>query len=118
VLVDDEWIVDEMRLLGDGQRCECESEHQNGHGDANPKQLMDIGADKRPRHSYSSIIPRQRCDHACSHSKGLIVDKKAKCAHMEFLKPWFTERVALFQIVSTRGRPRLFHFCWGGEIFL
>jgi hypothetical protein len=51
VLVDDEWIANEMRLLGDGKRCECESEHQNGREEANPKKLMDIGGDKRPRHN-------------------------------------------------------------------
>jgi hypothetical protein len=37
---------------------------------------------------------------------------------MQFPKPWLTERVALFQLISTHGTAQLLHFYWGGEIFL
>jgi hypothetical protein len=37
---------------------------------------------------------------------------------VQFLKPRLPERVALFQLVLSRGRAQLFHFCRGGEIFL
>lgn len=45
-------------------------------------------------------------------------NKRVKCAHVQFPKPWFTERVALFPLISTLGESDHSHFCAGGEIFL
>jgi hypothetical protein len=62
--------------LGGRKGCECESEHENGQGEAKPMKLTDIGGDKPPRRDYFSTIPRQRCDHACSESEGFFEGKR------------------------------------------
>jgi hypothetical protein len=43
--------------------------------------------------------------------------KETKCAHA-VSQTLALRKSALFQLISTRGRAQLFHFCWGGEIFL